>query len=250
MLSFYSIPQYFRHWKNHFFGDKPYLIKYKDFKMFVRPRTYDFFTIGETMVNEDFKPTIIPSKLRFRTIVDLGANIGDFSVWATKKLKPQKLIAVELEENNYSILLKNIIINNLEKVIVPVRAAIFSGNTEVGVKKYLIKGSMDMLDVEKKGKEKVEAISLEQLFKNTNIKKVDFLKMDIEGSEKFVLTKKNEELFKKRVKYVFFETHKYIGADPQKSLEYFPRIGFKIKVHPTYKPGHPHLIEALNKHFN
>lgn len=247
MFNSFSIPRYVTGWKKYFLGGESYIVPFKGYRISVRPRSNDLFAIGEVIAKEEYTPSIRGADIGFDIILDLGAHIGCFTLWAARKFRPKKILAVEIEQSSYDILIKNLKLNNLTKVVTPVKAAIYSKEGKVWVKPSpVFKSSVDLLSEVDTGK-KVRAISLKGLLDLYNIKSVDYFKMDIEGSEKFVLTKENMEIFKKRVKYVFMESHSFLGFEPTFPFKYFRQLGFKIKAKRQIKrPLAPFLIEALN----
>lgn len=117
-------------------------------------------------------------------VIDIGANIGAFTidmlVRATENNKPIKVIAVEPEPHNRKLLEKNI---ELNKHLFPGCEVVICDKA-VGGKS----GTVTISDehggarVGKSGAT-VEMITLKELFNMYDIKKVDFMKVDIEGSE-------------------------------------------------------------------
>lgn len=112
------------------------------------------------------------------TVVDIGANIGCFSVLAASH--GAKVFAVEPEPNNLELLKENIKINNFEKQINIVEygisnftgtAIINDGGGGASIKDDVSDGSF------------INIITLDELFSMYKIKKVDVLKIDVEGSE-------------------------------------------------------------------
>jgi len=250
MIDTFSISRYVADFKKFFLGKEIYIITFNGYKFAVRPRTSDLYCIGEVIVKEEYLPSIKGVGSHFDTILDLGANIGCFSIWAARKFKPEKIISVEMEESSYESLLKNIDLNNLKRVVVPIKVAIYSKDSQIWIKPSpVFKSSVDKLSETDTGI-KVRAFSLKSLIDLYQIYQIDYLKMDVEGSEKFVLTEGNKEIFKKRVKYLFMEAHYFLKNNPRSSLEYFRNLGFEVKTKFQLKrPFAPYLIEAFNPAF-
>ena len=249
MINSFSALRYVVDFKKYFFGKEVYVVTLEGYKIVVRPRSDDLYCIGEVVVNEEYLPSIKGVGSRFETILDLGANIGCFSIWAARKFKPEKIVSVEMEKSNYESLLKNISLNNLKRIVVPVRAAIYSKDTQIWIKRSAVVKSVDKLSETPTGVE-VRTLSLESLVDRYQIDKIDYFKMDIEGSEKFVLSEENKEIFRKRVKYLFMEAHYFLKNDPKSSLQYFRDLGFEVKTKfQVRRPLAPYLIEAFNPVF-
>lgn len=130
-------------------------------------------------------------------VVDLGANIGAFTLYAAK-LGAKKVIAVEPEPHNVEILRKNIADNqhnvpNCEFIVDThgindgkfTKAFINDnhGDSVVGYQKTM-----------EKDQQQISMISLQQLFDTYELEYIDVLKIDIEGHEGSVIRGASEAL--------------------------------------------------------
>ncbi len=75
----------------------------------------------------------------------------------------------------------------------------------------------------------VEALRINDLFDYLKIDKVDFLKMDIEGSECGVLETMSREMASK-IKQISVEVHVSLGVRKEYVEYHMKRLGFEIKV--------------------
>ena len=66
----------------------------------------------------------LATNTKVNTFIDVGANIGIYSLYATTVNKEVKIFAIEPIEGTFNELLKNIQLNNFSQQIVPVRAAL------------------------------------------------------------------------------------------------------------------------------
>jgi len=120
-------------------------------------------------------------------VLDMGANIGIFSVFAAKKTK--KVIAFEPIKITRGFLEENIKKNNINNVEV-VPFALGDENKEVSFS--VEEGSLGSSSVMREGEEglsveKVQQYRLDDILLKKNISQVDFIKADIEGAERFML---------------------------------------------------------------
>jgi FkbM family methyltransferase len=131
-------------------------------------------------------------------VVDLGANIGAFSVYAAHK--GAEVYAVEPEPNNLKALKKNILLNDMqEKIhILPYAVTDYKGIAVINNKG----GDSTILD-DKPGTE-VEAMAFNQMFDLYNLQSVDVLKIDVEGSEVEIILSASKENLEK-CKYITME---------------------------------------------
>jgi FkbM family methyltransferase len=121
-------------------------------------------------------------------IVDLGANIGGFSVKAAKAIGDEgKIIAIEPEPGNLSFLRRNIELNKLHNVTI-VPKGVWSRKSRLRF--YLYKTSAGHSVYPPNSYEwamnnfiEIEVDTLDHILMELGVKNVDFIKMDIEGSE-------------------------------------------------------------------
>lgn len=167
------------------------------------------------------------------TIIDIGSHYGYFSIFANKNTDNQsRIISIEPGVSNFKKLTKNIRDNKLENI-----TAI---NCAVGVKNefsdfYIGKSSNNSLVMnysllsEKALVERIEIKTLEKIIVENQIEKIDFLKMDCEGSEYSILTNLKEEIFNK-IHTISMEFHDFKNEENTGDtiLKILIKNGFKI----------------------
>jgi FkbM family methyltransferase len=133
-------------------------------------------------------------------VVDIGANTGMFSIYASRHARFGKIFAFEPFKENIKILKENLKLNGIKNVY-PFECAV---SDRIGYKTLFV--SRDNLchsfhmKQKIKNKVKVKTINLSRIFKENKIKKIDFLKMDCEGAEYEILlgcSKKDLDKIKK-----------------------------------------------------
>jgi len=168
-----------------------------------------------------------------KVVLDLGANEG-YYVTRMKDNNPRlKIIAVEPVPQTFALLKKNIAANRLKNVI-PVNAAITSKTGRITfevIPEITVVGGLDIvvqkrpwLDVRRVQKITVNSITLPLLCKKMGIRKIDILKMDVEGSELEIL-KSSKELLKDISKIVI-EWHSEKLRDD--CISFLSKNGFKL----------------------
>lgn len=162
--------------------------------------------IYEPELLKEIKSTLINGS----TFIDGGANIGFFSLIASKIIGPKGVvIAFEPTPLTSSFLKKNIKINNINNVVV-------SNNGLSSSEKYLPfvltnkpEGNSIIFDKEKNLSNKNEIIninttSIDKFCINNDIQKVDLIKLDIEGQELEAIKGAKETLISnKNIKIIF-----------------------------------------------
>lgn len=132
-------------------------------------------------------------------VLDIGANIGTFSVYAAHF--GAKVFAVEPEPHNMEALNKNIELNKMQdKIIVcPYAISNYKGVATI----HDSGGGASIKDIDRAGTE-VEVMTLDNLFSLYSIIDVDVLKIDVEGSEAEIILGASKENIN-RCKFITME---------------------------------------------
>ena len=129
------------------------------------------------------------SSIKNKIVVDAGANVGIFSIYAAV-LGAKKIYAFEPVKETYDILVENIKRNELENRIIPINKGLGNKN-EIKIISYKCGGDGEANISAKKNKElknqSAELILLDDFVKENNIERIDFIKMDTEGYEENIL---------------------------------------------------------------
>lgn len=146
-------------------------------------------------------------------IVDIGANIGAFSVHLQRLLPNAKIIACEPEP-----MMMGYIKENTDNKLIYVEKAVVGDQklkeVEFSICKWQgnhhVKGKFDMETYSKVGSEilrtiVVPAITLQQIVDENNFPRIDLLKIDTEGSEPDIL--QSIRTWVKNIKYIIGEWH-------------------------------------------
>ena len=246
-MNFFSL--LFKNMFSFLFSRSSHTLVLGNVKLLVKPRSLDIFVVAETFLDKTYEP-IFPIGRKVNTIVDLGAHIGDSSIWLANRFQPRKLLAVEMDTDTYNILKKNISLNNLDKEIIPLNKAVYSkDSSEVSYRKSSALSIANFLS-ERFGNKKVKTISLGRIINLLKGSTIDYLKIDIEGSEKFLFTKENKILFKDKVRFITVECHSVIGMNAVLVEDYLHNLGFEVSYKKiTFLNPHNKLIHAYNRAF-
>jgi FkbM family methyltransferase len=182
-----------------------------------------------TQVYENKEVKIKPEDI----VLDCGANIGIFSVFAAKKAK--MVYAFEPSEDEITSLYENKTLNNCNNIkIIPKAVLDISKNAKLclvenvshfivspGITYSVLKDNIDEKMVS------IKTISIDEFLKEENLKRIDFIKMDIEGSEEKALLGAKETLRKFKPKLAITIYH---------NLNDFYKLPLLIKrLNPDYK---------------
>lgn len=122
--------------------------------------------------------------------VDVGSNIGAYSLWAASCLNHDgRVLAVDADPDNFKLLSKNVMINKKESVITCHLGGVADSAQTLRFYKNQSgnKGAHSFLGVGEHFIE-VQCKPLIDILRENNIDKVDFMKLDIEGFEEKVLS--------------------------------------------------------------
>lgn len=125
--------------------------------------------------------------------VDIGANEGFFSVFASRRVGAMgKLIAFEPSSREVERLRANLSLNNISNVRVETCAlANASGTAELRICEYGHEGQNTLgnfaYNVQQSGTQVVQLCSLDEYLDSHPVDRLDFIKMDVEGAEQKVL---------------------------------------------------------------
>ncbi|MFH1671324.1 MAG: FkbM family methyltransferase [Candidatus Portnoybacteria bacterium] len=177
-------------------GSKMYInVREKDPEMRKTFRTYAFDRIHEESTTNLFKKTIKKGDV----VVDLGANIGYFTLLAAKLAgKEGKVYSFEPEPRNYNYLLKNIGLNGYKNILAMQKAVSDrNGTTKLYVCPYdtghhTINQQEGIEDYRHGRQGEVTAIDIETVALDDFLKdkenSVNVMKIDVEGAEMLALS--------------------------------------------------------------
>lgn len=176
------------------------------------PAFQTFSEVEIWKIYDDYGISVEPGDV----VVDIGANYGFFSIYASKK-GASKIFSVEPFANTVECLAENT--KSLDNVyILPVAISDVIGEeefvqTDVFGSNFLLKNShlLDQ-DLEKRSIIKVPTTTLQSIINNFSIEKIDFLKVDCEGGEINLFTTLPEQCLRKLNKIVI-EYHSESGKE-------------------------------------
>ena len=114
-----------------------------------------------------------------RIFIDIGACIGEYSIYFAKKYSQSKIYSIEASENNLELFKENIKINKCESSIKIIKNAI----SDIQNQNFYVSENKQQSEVIISGKNsQKKTITLSSLIYNEKLDKIDFLKIDVEGS--------------------------------------------------------------------
>jgi len=149
-------------------------------------------------------------------VVDLGANVGAFSILAAKRMGAGRVIAVEAQAYEYEMLLRNIALNGVADVVTPLLGFVGSGGVFGG------------------GQYSERLIDMDEVVREYGVREIAVLKVDIEGSE-FALFER-PQAWLRLVRRIAMEVHPPHG-DVDRLCARLRAEGFGLRVQPSSTPA-------------
>jgi FkbM family methyltransferase len=179
------------------------------------------------------------------TFVDVGANIGAYSIGLSPFLNKGKIISFEpnpraiqyLEENIRHNKLKNITVNRLGLSDNLEKATLYNTSNLTTASLNVIKNSDQ--------KEETSLITLDKYCKDNNIDKIDILKIDIEGHEYKAIKGAVEIITKSKSMVLVAEINDctlHTGHSKQELFEFIVSLGFNAFL----PKGFPFKLRKVN----
>jgi len=167
-------------------------------------------------------------------IFDIGANIGYYSVLASKLVgKTGKVYAFEPDPRNIDLLKKNLALNHCHNVtVIPKAISEKDGQSNFYVSK-LSQGDNSLARDRNTREIKIKSTSLTQFAKENAIPKADVIKIDIEGAETLAL-KGGQDFFTKTKRGIIFaecnpKSMEKFGFQPSDLVSWLKHSGFDCK---------------------
>ncbi len=165
-------------------------------------------------------------------VIDIGGNIGIYTIIASKIAKNGKVICFEPEKDNITLLKKTINENKLSNVtLIEKCVGDFSGNGFLNISKYN-KGKHTLLETDESiNKQEVSITTIDKEVERLNLNNVDIIKIDVEGWEGKVLGGMKNTIKKFHPKLLFEfapQRIKESGYDPVSFLNDIRNEGYTI----------------------
>ena len=196
--------------------------------------TYGNGDIGGVYVSEDYKFLNVEDE----NVIDIGANIGDSPLYFALS-NAKKVVALEPYPYSYSIAIKNLQLNNMDKDRVTLLNAGYGEDGTIKVDSLFKNTPSSDLKPSNEGTE-IRIISLNTLLKENNFDTA-VLKMDCEGCEYNIVNEQDETL--RKFKRIQMEYH--YGYEKLKSK--LEEAGFTVRY---TKPRKSYNKEATNSNMS
>lgn len=165
-----------------------------DLKMQIRTNSTDLMQLGTVWFTDDYRMPGFEIK-DDDVVIDIGAHVGLFSLFASEYCKKGKIYSFEPIKENYDVLVNNIDLNEIKNII-PLNLAVSKKNELV---KIYLDSDESAHSIFSQGDRYVEVNSttLEKIFVKYEIEKCNIIKMDCEGAEYEIIDSIPDKYFSK-----------------------------------------------------
>jgi FkbM family methyltransferase len=225
---------------------KPVLLRFRDGTQFRVRTAMDVWIVIETYLGHTYEQNAFQIQTHWQ-IIDICAGLGEFSVTAAKKCPSGAVYAYEPFSESFGLLRQNISLNQLGNVSAfPYALAGQAGEvylkTSSGVP-VLYSTAADH-DLAGNDDEVVRAMTLDEVFERSEIKKCHLLKMDCEGAEYDIFFHASSPTLQK-IERVSLEYHNGITEFTHLDLvSFFENQGFSVVLKPNPVHSHTGLLFA------
>jgi len=224
-----------------------------DLRFYVRG-TMDIWSIKETFIDRFYERFGTPIQDGW-TIIDIGAGLGDYVIFATHNYPSNRVFAYEPFHQSYTMLQKNLQLNRVVGVKTFKQAV--SGQTGVilldlsGGEPLQITSAEIESDVEAQADRLiVDSLSLADVLEFNNITTCDLLKLDCEGAEYEIIFFAGEAVLD-RINRIVMEYHDGVTKhDHKEMVEYLQSHGYRVSISPNYVHADLGYLYAYRESFH
>jgi len=195
---------------------RDYVSHYPDLGVTIKIRkrpSSDMYVFSQIYKYLEYKPVVETFKKHFPNhqqlnFIDAGSNIGLTSVYFSKYFPGSNFITIEPDAANFETMSYNLSTNAVEPVE-KLNGGIWSTNTYLKIiSDFRDKSDWSFRVEESAEPTNLKACSINYLMEKNNFQTIDILKIDVEGSEKEVLTSlKADVSYLAKTKCVAIEIH-------------------------------------------
>ena len=187
---------------------------------------------------------------------DIGANIGLYSIYNVIKNKNSVSISFEPSSSNLRVLTRNVSINKLENNIKVFPLPLTNKDNQFQIMNesdFIEGGSLNSFGekfnfegkiFENKMNYQILGTSINYLIENNTLEIPDYIKIDVDGIEHFILEGASKYLENKKIKSLSIEINENFKEQYKQVMEIMKKSNFKI----LHKKHNKDLISAESKY--
>lgn len=218
---------------------KPVRLDFKNGMSLSTNQLLDAVIVKETILDDDYRLSLIKV---MKSIIDVGAGLGDFSLLAAKKFPQAQILAFEPNPDQYKLLKENIRINNIKNI----KTFNFALGTKKNYHLYLSAFNVHastLKNDKSKNRIKVTGKRLNEFINES----IDLLKLDCEGAELDILKSISNNKMG-LIKRIIIEYHNnIIQNEDKKILTILKKWPYKIIIKKNFLVSGTGYIFATSK---
>jgi FkbM family methyltransferase len=192
----------------------------------VRPHTTDLATINETSILNPYLAAGHVTVSEDAVVVDVGANIGDFTLHVARLCPQGRVFAIEPVDEHVRMIETNVRLNGIRNVTC-VRRALGAAEGHADIQ---VAGIRSNVGGGVGTRERVPSSTLPQFVKEQRIERIDLLKLDCEGAEWDILPASESAL--PRIRQICMEFHCERGWTPERLALWLRERGYRVRHTP------------------
>lgn len=191
--------------------DKNIFVEKKEIRIELREGGSDYEVFDQIFMVDEYKPVLdffISNGIVIDTIIDAGCNIGMTTLRFLNMFPNAKAICIEPDPKNFAMLASNL--SSYKENVVLLENALWDKEEELFLDFKFRDGkdwSRRVTDTLDRGGRAVIGLPLNSIIKKYNFSQIDFLKIDIEGSEEKIFRDGNDLSFLNVTKVLAIEIH-------------------------------------------
>lgn len=194
------------------------IVKNSNYEINLRFGTSDLLVFEQIFINKEYKTILnylLLNNISFDVMIDAGSNIGLTTLYYNQYFPKAKYICIEPDTKNFEQLKINLKkINN----VFCLNNALWHNNEQLVIENNF-RDKLDWsksvkipsnVDYDCNAKNLTSGVTIDEIIRKFKLAKIDFLKIDIEGSEKFLLEENCDLNFLLYVKIIAIEVHEEV----------------------------------------
>ena len=169
------------------------------------------------------------------TVIDIGAAIGEFSIFSACGRPNTRVLAYEPFIESVDLLRDNLVLNKLKNVTV-IPKAVWKRTSRLSLDlSHQEPLKITSTDGSKKGKDvgriRVQAVSLKEVLKSNHLKAVDLVKLDCEGAEFDILLDSDPDTIRSFKRMVMEYHDGQTGRHHSQLVSHLEQLGYRVVTH-------------------
>ncbi len=225
-----------------FLSRQPFLVEFTNgYRLLIRSPG-DGWSAHETFLDQHYQKASVPLDDNW-VIIDIGADIGSFSIFAARQNPNGTIYAYEPFGGSFDLLTQNLRLNGIDGSVRVFNQAVTGHDGTVSLDtnwpeptQYTITTGSGELDV--------PCVSLDTVFEQHQIATCDYLKLDCEGAEYEILFGAAPETIA-RIERICMEYHDNLTDHTHEDLvAYLEQHGFEVSFEPNHTLTHVGMLFA------